>query len=220
MEAADRGATDCLRLLLARGGAALELDAQRNDDGGRLCTARPGMPDQKLCRCSCQRARTPPSATTRTRRPSMWPGSAQQEAEEDQWRGRGEGAGRFVRRPAGGRHGLEPECPRLLLRARALIDAARTSSHRRAATTDCWKPGACRWSAAGESTAGWQRPRRPIYRGGWRGGRAAAGGSGGGGEEEEEAAREAAGLREVRAGAGGRRRHGTRRARARRRRGW
>ena len=127
MEAADRGATDCLRLLLARGGAALELDAQRNDDGETALHRAAWYARPKAVQMLLAAGADPTLRNHQDKTPLDVARERQQEAEEDQWEEEEKERAASCVALLEAAMVFEPECPRLLLRARALIDAARTS---------------------------------------------------------------------------------------------
>ena len=126
------GATDCLRLLLARGGPALELDAQMNDEW----TALHLMPYWATPECVRMLLAAGADPTIRShlgKTPLDLVRQGQWEAEQweaEQWESE------VRKKQAASRVALleavmvcEPECPRLLLKARALLDTARTIHH-------------------------------------------------------------------------------------------
>ncbi len=132
MAAALIGATTCLRLLLARGGPALELDAQMNDEW----TALHLMPYWATPECVRMLLAAGADPTIRShlgKTPLDLVRQGQWEAEQweaEQWESE------VRKKQAASRVALleavmvcEPECPRLLLKARALLDTARTIHH-------------------------------------------------------------------------------------------
>jgi len=115
MAAADEAAPRCLRLLLARGGAALELDAQRNDGRTALHCAAAWYASPEAVQMLLAAGADP---TIRNYQDETPLDKAEEEWEEE-W---GEEAASCVVLLEAAL--AEPERPRLLLRARDLLDTA------------------------------------------------------------------------------------------------